>query len=187
MKRFGTYASTIPLALLLSACSQFGSEQAQPIPAQSELGQPLAQTGSGDALVERQRVQAQAEQRRQVTRKASSRPTLRPLDAGPTGNGLGNQPVQLNFVEADIPAVVRALSRATGRQFLVDPRVKGQLTLVSEGEVPARTAYDMLLAALRMQGFAVVEVEGVSQVVPEADAKLLGGPVGTPIVRQATA
>ncbi|WP_434605999.1 type II secretion system secretin GspD [Pseudomonas sp. D2-30] len=180
MKRFGLYASTIPLALLLSACSQLGSEQAQPIPAQSELGQPLAQTGSGDALAERQRVQAQAEQRRQVTRKAPSRSSLRPPadNAGPTGNGLGNQPVQLNFVEADIPAVVRALSRATGRQFLVDPRVKGQLTLVSEGEVPARTAYDMLLAALRMQGFAVVEVQGVSQVVPEADAKLLGGPVG---------
>jgi general secretion pathway protein D len=72
---------------------------------------------------------------------------------------------------------VRALSRSTGQQFLVDPRVKGTLTLVSEGEVPAHRAYDMLLAALRMQGFSVVDVGGVSQVVPEADAKLLGGPI----------
>jgi len=76
-----------------------------------------------------------------------------------------------------IQAVVRALSRATGQQFLVDPRVKGNLTLVSEGQVPAHQAYDMLLAALRMQGFSVVDVGGVAQVVPEADAKLLGGPI----------
>ena len=64
--------------------------------------------------------------------------------------------------------VVRALSRSTGQQFLVDPRVKGSLTLVSEGQVPARQAYDMLLAALRMEGFSVVDVGGVAQVVPEA-------------------
>lgn len=55
--------------------------------------------------------------------------------------------------------------------------MKGKLTLVSEGQVPARTAYRMLTSALRMQGFSVVDVDGVSQVVPEADAKLLGGPV----------
>lgn len=180
MKQFGWRASTLPLALMLSACSQFSSQPAPLIPTQSELGQPLAQVGSGDALVERQRAQVQVEQRQQARRQVASRAPASPASsAGPiNSNGLGNQPVQLNFVDADIPAVLRALSRATGRQFLTDPRVKGQLTLVSEGEVPAHVAYDMLLAALRMQGFAVVEVGGVSQVVPEADAKLLGGPVG---------
>jgi len=90
---------------------------------------------------------------------------------------LGDQPVRLNFVDADLQAVLRALSRSTGRQFLADPRVKGQLTLVSEGEVPAHQAFDMLLGALRMQGFTIVDVAGISHVVPEADAKLLGGPV----------
>src|SRR5690606_10638332 len=90
---------------------------------------------------------------------------------------LGDQPVRLNFVEADLQAVLRALSRSTGQQFLADPRVKGQLTLVSEGEVPAHQAFDMLLGALRMQGFTIVDVAGISHVVPEADAKLLGGPV----------
>ncbi|WP_375232837.1 type II secretion system secretin GspD [Pseudomonas cannabina] len=85
--------------------------------------------------------------------------------------------MQLNFVDTDIQAVVRALSRSTGQQFLLDPRVTGTLTLVSEGQVPAAQAYDMLLAALRMRGFSVVDVGGVAQVVPEADAKLLGGPI----------
>ena len=40
--------------------------------------------------------------------------------------------VLLNFVDADIPAVLRVLAKFTGKQFLVDPRVKGTLTLVSQ-------------------------------------------------------
>ncbi|WP_233146100.1 type II secretion system secretin GspD [Pigmentiphaga sp. NML080357] len=85
--------------------------------------------------------------------------------------------VVLNFVNTELEAVVRALGQFTGKTFLVDPRVKGQLTLVSENPVNRDTAYRMLLGALRMQGFAVVEVDGVSKVVPEADAKLQGSPV----------
>jgi general secretion pathway protein D len=80
----------------------------------------------------------------------------------------------LNFVEADVSGVVRALAQFTGRNFVVDPRVNGQLTLVSETPVNSQTAYEMLLAALRMRGFAAVDVNGVTRVVPEADAKLQG-------------
>ncbi|QHF50100.1 type II secretion system secretin GspD [Pseudomonas sp. S49] len=172
-----------PLLLLaLSACSNTSTtpQNQPPLLVDSELGRPLANTQrSGDAVLDRERAQAQA------------RPVPKPLHnisksarsgAAASGialpsNPLGDQPVTLNFVDADIQAVVRALSRSTGQQFLVDPRVKGTLTLVSEGQVPARQAYDMLLAALRMQGFSVVDVGGVAQVVPEADAKLLGGPI----------
>ncbi len=83
----------------------------------------------------------------------------------------------LNFNEAELHGVVRALAQFTGRNFVVDPRVKGQLTLVSDTPVDRDTAYAMLLAALRMQGFAVVDVDGVNRVVPEADAKTQGGAV----------
>ncbi|MBD9461049.1 type II secretion system secretin GspD [Pseudomonas sp. PDM05] len=163
-----------PLLLLaLSACN---SPSTKPLLVDSELGQPLADTrrSGGDSALERQR-------------ELAPKPAVQhPITSSARGhapavlkarNPLGDQPVQLNFVDADIQAVVRALSRATGQQFLVDPRVKGNLTLVSEGQVPAHQAYDMLLAALRMQGFSVVDVGGVAQVVPEADAKLLGGPI----------
>ncbi|VVN68123.1 Type II secretion system protein D [Pseudomonas fluorescens] len=163
-----------PLLLLaLSACSS--QEAAKPLLVDSELGQPLADTRrSGDSVLDRQRelVPKPAVQHRVTNSVRGQAPaTVK------ARNPLGDQPVQLNFVDADIQAVVRALSRATGQQFLVDPRVKGNLTLVSEGQVPAHQAYDMLLAALRMQGFSVVDVGGVAQVVPEADAKLLGGPI----------
>ncbi|KAF0866347.1 type II secretion system secretin GspD [Pseudomonas sp. LD120] len=167
------------LLLALGACSHTPSNMTPPLLVDSELGQPLADTRrSGDALVDRQRLQGQQAARPKVLHPVTnSRPGQRPPRGSVPRNPLGDQPVQLNFVEADIQAVVRALSRATGQQFLVDPRVKGNLTLVSEGQVPAHQAYDMLLAALRMQGFSVVDVSGVAQVVPEADAKLLGGPI----------
>ncbi|MDD1001662.1 type II secretion system secretin GspD [Pseudomonas sp. TNT2022 ID642] len=184
MKGSGSKPARLALPMLLmalSACSNTTTPQNQPpLLVDSELGRPLANTQrSGDAVLDRERAQAQA------------RPVPKPLHnisksarsgAAASGialpsNPLGDQPVTLNFVDADIQAVVRALSRSTGQQFLVDPRVKGTLTLVSEGQVPARQAYDMLLAALRMQGFSVVDVGGVAQVVPEADAKLLGGPI----------
>ncbi|OCW24562.1 type II secretion system protein GspD [Pseudomonas aylmerensis] len=168
------FRKVAPLLLLaLSACSS--PQPNTPLLVDSELGQPLADIRrSGETPLDRQReVPPKPRVQHPVTHSARGQAPA-PVKAR---NPLGDQPVQLNFVDADIQAVVRALSRATGQQFLVDPRVKGNLTLVSEGQVPAHQAYDMLLAALRMQGFSVVDVGGVAQVVPEADAKLLGGPI----------
>src|SRR5690606_7937718 len=88
-----------------------------------------------------------------------------------------NDKVSLNFVDTDIPAVLRALSLFTQRNYLVDPRVKGKLTLVSDRPVDRATALNMLAGSLRMQGYAIVEVDGVTRVVPESDAKLQGSRV----------
>ena len=167
------------LLLALGACTSTPPASQPPLLVDSELGMPLGSTQrSGDVLLDRQRAQASREPKPAVRHQVDLTARARePRSSAPAATPLGDQPVTLNFVEADIQAVVRALSRSTGQQFLVDPRVKGNLTLVSEGQVPARQAYEMLLAALRMQGFSVVDVGGVAQVVPEADAKLLGGPI----------
>ena len=90
--------------------------------------------------------------------------------------------VTLNFVDADLSAVVRAIGHYTGRTFVVDPRVKGTLNLVSEKPLDRSQALAALTAALRLQGYAVVEVGGISRVVPEADAKFQGGSVDTTAV-----
>lgn len=84
----------------------------------------------------------------------------------------------INLVNADIASAVQAVAAATGRNFIVDPRVKGQITLRFEKPVPPQKVFQALLTQLRLAGFAVVEHEGVYQVVPEADAKLQSGPVG---------
>lgn len=88
--------------------------------------------------------------------------------------------VLLNFVNADIDAVVRAIGQYTGRTFVIDPRVKGTLSLSTERPVTRQQAYDQLLTALRLQGFTIVQTGNVARVVPEADAKLQGGAVVGP-------
>jgi len=87
------------------------------------------------------------------------------------------EPVTLNFANAEIEAVARTMATITGRNVVVDPRVKGQLTLITERAVTPAAAFQQFLAALRLQGFTVVESAGLYKVVPEADAKLQGGSV----------
>jgi len=82
------------------------------------------------------------------------------------------EPVTLNFVNAEIEGVSRAMGAILKQQFVVDPRVKGTITLYSEEPLSPREAYLNFLAALRGLGFTVVESGGLFKVVPEADAKL---------------
>ena len=83
-------------------------------------------------------------------------------------------PITLNFVGADIEGVARTMGIITGRTMVVDPRVKGTINLSSEKPVAADAAYEQFLAALRLQGFTVVETAGLSKVLPEAEGKLQG-------------
>jgi len=92
--------------------------------------------------------------------------------------------VTLNFVNADIEAVSRAMGAMLDRQFIVDPRVKGNITVYSETPLTVREAYLNYLAALRGLGFTVVENAGLLKVVPEADAKLQAGTVSIGEVKQ---
>jgi general secretion pathway protein D len=85
--------------------------------------------------------------------------------------------VTLNFVNAEIDAVSRAMAAILDRNIVVDPRVKGTMTLYSEQPLSQREAYLNYLAALRGLGFTVVDVAGLLKVVPEADAKLQTGTV----------
>ncbi len=87
--------------------------------------------------------------------------------------------VSLDFVNADIDVVVRAVSKIARRNLIIDPRVKGTLNVVTNRPVTPALAYQILLSALRLQGYAVVENDGVALVLPESDAKLHAVPVST--------
>lgn len=87
--------------------------------------------------------------------------------------------ITLNFVNANIDAVARTMSILTGRNVVVDPRVKGTVTMTTERPVSPAVAYSQFLASLRLQGFTVVNSAGLDKIVPEADAKLQGGAVST--------
>lgn len=87
------------------------------------------------------------------------------------------EPVTLNFSNAEIEAVARTMSLITGRNVVVDPRVKGTMSLNTEKPVSPGVAYNQFLSMLRLQGYTVVQAEGLDKIVPEADAKLQGGSV----------
>ena len=91
------------------------------------------------------------------------------------------EPITLNFSSADIEAVARTMAVVTGRDVVVDPRVKGTMNLVTDRAIQPAAAFNQFASALRLQGFAVVEADGLYKVVPEADAKLQSSTVNTSI------
>ncbi|QXW20341.1 type II secretion system secretin GspD (plasmid) [Comamonas aquatica] len=90
--------------------------------------------------------------------------------------------VELNFNEARIDAVATAVGTMVGKNVVVDPKVKGNLTLVSDTPVAPAQALSQFQAALRLHGFAMVDAGNIYKVVPEAEAKThatrVNGPLG---------
>ncbi|MEI8156953.1 MAG: type II secretion system secretin GspD [Burkholderiales bacterium] len=97
--------------------------------------------------------------------------------AASAGGVKRGDPITLNFTNAEIDAVARTMATLTGRNVVVDPRVKGTITLTTDKPVSPAQAYSQFLAMLRLQGFTVVDAAGLDKIVPEADAKLQGGAV----------
>jgi general secretion pathway protein D len=113
-------------------------------------------------------------------------PTTRSLQTGAAGANESARPtgpdvVTLNFINADIEGVVKVMSEITGKNFVLDPRVKGTINIVSAKPMPRALAYDVFLSALRLQGFAAIEDGGIVKIVPEADAKLHPSPTLGPL------
>ena len=79
--------------------------------------------------------------------------------------------VSLNFVDADIESVVKAIGQITNKNFLIDPRVKGTISINTAKPVPRAMTYSILISALRVQGFATIDENGYTSIVPEVDAK----------------
>ncbi|HOB65264.1 type II secretion system secretin GspD [Ottowia sp.] len=106
---------------------------------------------------------------------------LAPAMAQSAASGGGN--VTLDFANAEIDAVARTMATITGRNVVVDPRVKGTMTLTSTTPVSPAQALRLFGAQLRTQGFALLESSGMVLVLPESDAKLQASSVSAGAVR----
>ncbi len=100
---------------------------------------------------------------------------MTPLTTGPApsaGTVLRPGQMMFNFQEADIQAVVKTVSQITGKNFLIDPRVKGKLTIISTQPVSKNAIYQIFLASLKAQGYAAIDsASGFIKLVPLGDAK----------------
>ncbi|CAN5474703.1 GspD family T2SS secretin variant LspD [soil metagenome] len=81
----------------------------------------------------------------------------------------------LNFPDIEVEGAARAMAAILDRQIVLDPRVKGKMTLYTEQAVTPAQAYAIFAANLRGLGFALVESGGLLMVLPEAEAKLQAG------------
>ena len=79
--------------------------------------------------------------------------------------------VTLNFNATDINAVISAVSEMTGRNFIVDPRVKGKVTVISHRALKSSEIYQVFLSVLKVHGFAAIPGRNVTKIVPEVNAK----------------
>ena len=86
--------------------------------------------------------------------------------------------VTLNLVDAEIRSVISTISEATGKNFLVDPRVKGKVTLISGIPLDQEALYDVFLTILEVHGFAAIEGDGIVKIVPQNMAKQAPIPTG---------
>lgn len=100
-----------------------------------------------------------------------------PAAAAPARGEPARGEAVMNFVGADIDTVIKAVGQYTNMTFLIDPRVKGTINLISERPVSKSQAFSLLSSALRLQGYSIVIGDGFAKVVPEADAKLQAGPI----------
>ena len=87
--------------------------------------------------------------------------------------------ITLNLKQADIRALISTVSKFTGKNFVVDPRVKAKVTVVSSNPMSENEVYEVFLSILQVHGYAAVPVGNIIKIVPEVNAKQ--GPL--PVVR----
>jgi general secretion pathway protein D len=89
--------------------------------------------------------------------------------------------VTLNFVKTDIHDLINIISEVTGKTFVVDPRVKGKVTVVSNESMDSNQVYEVFLSILSVHGFTAIPSGAIIKIIPENLAKsqnipvLLGG------------
>lgn len=79
--------------------------------------------------------------------------------------------ITLNLKDADIRALISTVSKFTGKNFIIDPRVKAKVTVVSANTLTPEAVYEVFLSVLQVHGYAAVPTGSVIKIVPEVNAK----------------
>ena len=83
---------------------------------------------------------------------------------------------KINLKNADIREFTTQVSAITGKSFIIDPRIKGNVTVISSTKMDAETIYELFLSVLRVHGFAAVPAGNVVKIVQQVLAKQSGNP-----------
>ena len=79
--------------------------------------------------------------------------------------------VTLNLKDADIGALISTVAEVAGKNFIVDPRVKGKVTVISSRPMNSDEVYQVFLSILKVHGFAAVPTGEIIKIIPDVNAK----------------
>lgn len=86
--------------------------------------------------------------------------------------GIGaDRSITMDFQDVEIPALVKFISEVTGKNFVLDERVHGKVTIISPTRMSVDEAYAAFQSALQLKGFITVPAGAVIKIVPSKDAK----------------
>lgn len=88
--------------------------------------------------------------------------------------------ITLNLQDADIRALIGTVSKFTGKNFVVDPRIKAKVTVISNKTMNKKQVYEVFLSILQVHGFAAVELGSIIKIVPQVNAKQGALRISTP-------
>ncbi len=92
---------------------------------------------------------------------------------------VAREEVRINFRDADIRSVIESVAEITGKSFVLDPRVKGKVTIIAPQPIDAGLVYESVLSAIQVQGFQAVEDGAVIRIIPFSQAfNFAGGSEG---------
>ncbi|MFW2439414.1 MAG: secretin N-terminal domain-containing protein [Arenicellales bacterium] len=107
--------------------------------------------------------------------------TKKPVDQKQTqqstnSSNAKNKNLTLNFQDADIRAVISTVSKITGKNFIIDPRVKGKVTLISAKNLDPDTIYKVFLSVLDVHNIVAIDSNGLTKLIPKSIAKQAPSP-----------
>jgi len=105
----------------------------------------------------------QNKKRPPTRRRNPQRPQQKPADS--------ERFVTIDFNDVDIEVFIKFISELTGKNFIVDRRVKGKVSIISPSKISVKEAFKVFESVLEVHGFALVEAGEVTKIVPATDAR----------------
>src|SRR5438105_13090697 len=90
--------------------------------------------------------------------------------------------VALNFQDVELPVLAKFISEVTGRNFIVDDRVRGKVTIISPTRITPEEAYQVFQSVLQVKGFTAVPAGAFTKIMPARDARETGAGSGDELV-----
>ena len=100
------------------------------------------------------------------------------LVAAMVAEATAEEKVRINFRDADIRSVIESVAEITGKSFVLDPRVKGKVTIIAPEAIDADLLYNAALSSLQVQGFQAVDDGVVTRILPFNQAFTFSGSAG---------